>query len=733
MTGVRDEVPRERLLAELAHTRTAELVLVTAPAGSGKSTLARQWAERDARPHAYVPLSPHVDDPAVLALTLIQALETLGAPAPETRAVATGVEPTFSATVLPAMTSLARTRTGPYLLVIDDIHLVRAEPCQRLLAALCDGVPPGSHLALLTREASPTWLAPSRARGRLAEVDRSDLALDLDEAADLFTRLGVRASDDVVAEVVRNTEGWAVGVYLAAFTPTARGVADAARLATVPAGSDPHVVDYIRSEILRDVDVDTRDFLIRTSVLDELTGPACDATLDRVGSDAILTRLHRRNQLVIPLDREGRRYRFHHLLAEALQAELRMTEPQAIPMLHARAARWFDRHGDPDSAIRHATSAGDATLVAEFLWPQVPHSVGAGNPDRLRAWLGALSDRQIASDPWLCLASGWLSLQLGDQDGTARWVMTAERHAGKHWRSLVETDDFSASLAVLVAVIGRDGVDDMVTLCEKALRGLPADSPFRTAAAFLLGVGQTLRRDTERGLASLMEAERLARVLDVPQVQADALSWQAVLALERHDRDSAIRLVSEASVLIQRERLDRLATSAHLFTAQALVLALGGDPAAARIALGTARRMSGSLDEVLPWFAVCGRLILARAAMLLSDAGLARQLIREARTRMTPDLVGTVASDLLDRAETALQAGTFNGVSSLPLTTAELRVLQFMPSNLTFPMIGEHLFLSTNTVKTHVKSIYRKFGVYSRADAVERAREIGLVEAPVHD
>jgi LuxR family transcriptional regulator, maltose regulon positive regulatory protein len=324
-------------------------------------------------------------------------------------------------------------------------------------------------------------------------------------------------------------------------------------------------------------------------------------------------------------------------------------------------------------------------------------------------------------------------MQIGTQDGTAKWILTAQRHAGGQWRSSVTTDEYAASVAVLDAAVGRGGVGEMIALCDDALRGLPADSPYRAAAAFLRGVGLTLQRDTERGLVSLQEAERLARILNVPTVQADSLSWQGVLALGRGERDLAIRHISEAAVLVQRNHLDRLATSAHIFAAQALVLAVGGDPAAGRASLGIARRMSGALDEAFPWFAVCGRLIVARAAVLLGDRSMARQLIAEARARMTPDLRETLARDLLDEAEAALRSSTTDGIASSPLTTAELRVLQFLPSNLTFSMIGEHLFLSTNTVKTHARSIYRKFGVDSRAAAVTRARAIGLVEAPVHD
>ena len=734
MAAARSGVVRDRLLHRLEESLPTELVLITAPAGSGKSTLARQWAERDPRHAAHAQLGAHLDDPAALARTLIGALEPLGAPAPETLAAASGIEPAFSATLLPALTRLAGTRNVPYLLVIDDLHLVRSGACHRLLAALCDGVPSGSQVALLTREASPDWLARLRAQGRLVEIDRSDLALDVGEGAELFSGLGVQVDGDVIAQVVQKTEGWAVGVYLAALKQAAhRGESDAARLAAAPGGSDRYIVDYIRSEVLRDLDDDTRAFLTHTSVLDELSGPVCDAILERTDSAATLARLHDQSQLVIPLDREGRRYRYHHLLAEALQAELRINDPAAIASLHGRAACWFADQGDPDAAIRHATSSGDMALVGECVWPHVVACIGSGHPDRLRAWLGALSDRQIAADPWLSLAAGWLAMQMGDQDGTARWIVTAHRHAGREWRSHVTTEEYAASVAVLDAVVGGGGLSDMISLCEDALSGLPSDSPFLTAAAFLRGVGLTLQRDTERGLASLQDAERLARVLGVPQVQADSLSWQGVLALERGERELSIRLISEASVLIQRNHLDRLATSAHTFAAQALVLAVGGDPAAGRASLGIARRMSGMLDDVFPWFAVCGRLIVARAAVLLGDGGMARQLIAEAKARMTADLSDTLAVDLLNQAEAALRSSTGGGVASPPLTAAELRVLQFLPSNLTFPMVGEHLFLSTNTVKTHARSIYRKLGVDSRAGAVERARTIGLVEAPLHE
>lgn len=195
------------------------------------------------------------------------------------------------------------------------------------------------------------------------------------------------------------------------------------------------------------------------------------------------------------------------------------------------------------------------------------------------------------------------------------------------------------------------------------------------------------------------------------------------------DRAGGTRLITQARAIIGENELERLASAAHCVTAQALVTALQGDPDAAKV-LATARRLTTLASEIAPWFAVCGRLVQARAAVALGDGALARQLISEASARMTADLEGSLAQDLLDDAEHALSLLTVDGVATAALTAAEMRVLQFLPSHLQYPQIGEHLFLSANTVKSHVMSIYRKLAVSSRDQAVTRARELGLLESP---
>jgi len=261
---------------------------------------------------------------------------------------------------------------------------------------------------------------------------------------------------------------------------------------------------------------------------------------------------------------------------------------------------------------------------------------------------------------------------------------------------------------------------------------MPPDEGFRSAAVFIHGVALTLNYRTEEGLERLVEAERLARALDVPIVQADSLAWRGVLAMAVGDHPAGQQLIIRARQVILDHRLERLTSAAHSVTATALVQALRHD-AEARTTLATARRLTAQADDIAPWFEVCGRLIQARAATALDEASLAKQLIIEAQARMTPDLIGTLAQELLDEAEAALARLRADGVYTPTLTAAEMRVLQFLPSHLQLPQIGEHLFVTQNTVKTHVSSIHRKLGVTSRAQAVERARELGLLEAPAYD
>lgn len=721
-------VVRVRLLNRLAASAARPVVILSGPAGSGKSTLAGQLLDADDRARTIIRLAAHDDDPAVLAARVVKALGEIGPDAPAAGAALTVSEPGFSGVVLPAVTQLAATRERPYVLVVDDAHLLRRRQCTDLLVALADGIPSGSCLVLLTRERAPARLARARASGRMLELGPSDLVFDVDEATRLLRNLDLHLSASDVATLVEHTEGWAVALYLSGLALQRDRSPWAAAINSAPRGSDTYILDYVRSEVLDPLTADARSFLMRTSVLDELDVGPCNAVTQRTDSATTLAALSRNTQLVIAGEHEGR-FRCHHLLREALVADLELEEPELVPELHRRAARWFADTEDLDAGVRHAAAAHDVALVAELVWSGIVGCVGSGQPERLSVWLGGLPEREIAADRWLSLASAWSALQTGDPDRTGRWLLRSQTHAGHDWRVHMDSDEFAASLAVLEALVGRDGLEHSIELCDGAMAGLPPDSGFRAAAAFLRGVYLTLLRRPREARLSLEEAATLARALDVPIIQADALSWQGVLLILSGDTVRGSQLIAEASGLIRERHLDRLASSAHCITAQALLEAMTHRNDA-RLTLAKARRLTSLIPEIAPWFAVCGRIIQARAAVLLGDGALARILIADARRAMTADLVDSLAQDLLRDAEATLHSLTRDGVPAAALTTAEMRVLQFLPSHLTFPMIGEHLFLSQNTVKTHALSVYRKLGVASRFEAVEVAQSLGLVDGP---
>jgi LuxR family maltose regulon positive regulatory protein len=524
-----------------------------------------------------------------------------------------------------------------------------------------------------------------------------------------------------------------VGLYLMALSLQKHGDRGWSQARVAPTGSDQFVVDYLRAEVLAELAEPTRDFLRRTSILDELNGPLCDAVVDRCDSVAVLSDLSRQLPLVVALDDVGHRYRYHHLLADALRADLEGQEPWLVPELHTRASAWYQSRGDLDPAIRHAKAAGDLERTGALVWAGVPGCIASGRPDRLGSWLGDLDDVEVRSDRWLTLAAAWLGLQTGDPDRMTRWILAAEAQAGPGWTTRIAGEEFAASLASIHITIGDFGLQGSIELCRGVAQGLPPESGFRASGLQNEGIALTLTRRFPEGQASLQQAERLGRALGIPVIEANALAWQGLLALLADDWVLGAPLIARAGDLVRRHGLDRLATSAMSVTAMALLEAARGDRDQARVTLGIARRLTSKVSRIAPWFAVAGPLVQARAAILLGDGALARTLHAEARHRMIPDLADTLLVDFLADTESLLRTLQADGVSGAALTAAELRVLQFLPSRLTFQQIGEHLFLSQTTIKTHAQSIYRKLGASSRDEAVARAQSLGLVESPALD
>ena len=403
-------------------------MLLTAPAGYGKTTLLTEWAAADDRPFVWIRLIEADNDPALFVAAVVDGLdemkETVGGVA------ATLVEPEVGASTIlfSRLARVVRARRRPFVLVFDDVHVLRDRECLEALTVIVDQLPDGAQVALASRTEPALKLGRRRADRGLAELKQRDLAMTRSEGGELLARMGLRLSPADVATLLRRAEGWPVAVYLAGLS--LRGQRDVGRAVARFAGADRLVVDYLRDEFLAGLSRRKLEFLTRTSVLDTLAGPICDAVLERSGSAQVLRELARSNTLLVPLDRSDLAYRYHALFAEMLTAELRHREPESEPPLHRRASAWYAERRDFSQAIEHSIAAEDVERAAELICGSLSDYLNRGSLATIRSWLNRFSDEQIATSPALCLAAATVALAHGDGAVAEHWARIGVKALG---------------------------------------------------------------------------------------------------------------------------------------------------------------------------------------------------------------------------------------------------------------------------------------------------------------
>ena len=709
----------DRLLAN-----AAPVVCVVAPAGYGKTTLLAQWAQHKGPRVGWVSVDQRDNDPAVLLTYLAVALDRIEPIDPRVFRALAGP----GASIVGAVTRLAAAVAAmpqPVALVLDQVELLGNQQCLDAVAELAAELPAGSQLLLASRARPPLPVALLRAQGRMVEIGAEELAMDHQEAELLLKGAEVDVSGVDVVELVGRTEGWPVGLYLAALALKAGGPQATAGPAFT--GDDRFMADYLWSELLGRLPHQTVSFLTRTAVLERMCGPLCDAVLDTTGSAHFLASLEASNLLLVPLDRRRRWYRYHHLFRELLTTELDRREPELVPELHARAAGWWEANGLPETAIDHAQAAGDADRVARLVWKLALPAYGAGRVDTARRWFGWFEDQGLLGRyPPVAVLGAWLHALVGEPVAAERWANAAEQGpvAGG---TLPDGSTTQSYLAMLRALLCRDGVDRMRADTQAALGELGAGSQWRPTAQLLEGICYLLAGETDRANLLLAHAVEVATGAGALPAAALGLAERSVVAMQRQDWKQAATLAEQASGVVRDGRLDNYVASALVHAVAARTAVHRGDVPQAQAQLGRAARLRPLLTYALPYLAVQTLLELGRGYLTLDDAAGARVVLRQARDilRRRPDLgiLPKEAEELGGKLD-AIRGGTV-GVSSL--TTAELRLLPLLPTHLSFREIGQRLYLSPHTVKTQAISIYRKLGVSSRGQAIQRARDLGLL------
>lgn len=455
---VRSElVPRPRLIERLNAGLHRKLTLISAPAGFGKTTLLSEWIAGCGRPVAWVSLDESDNDPARFLAYFVAALQTLALSADGT-SVIEGIEarqetvanigeaalamlqspqPPPIESILTTLINEIAIITNEFVLVLDDYHLIDAYPIHDALTFLLGHLPPQMHLSIAGRADPPLPLARLRGRGQLTELRAADLRFTPDEAAAFLNDvMGLGLSTEDIATLDARTEGWIAGLQMAALSMQARK--DVSGFIKAFSGSHRFVLDYLVEEVLDRQSSDVQEFLLKTSILERMTAPLCDAVTGRAGSQIILTRLEQANLFLIPLDDERRWYRYHHLFADLLRSRLEQPLPSVspasgedegggVPALHRRASEWYEKKGLISEAVGYALAANDIERVVRLVAGNALAMIYHSELRTLVRWLDALPDEAVRSQPWLCVAHAWTLAQAGKFDAVEPLLQEVEK------------------------------------------------------------------------------------------------------------------------------------------------------------------------------------------------------------------------------------------------------------------------------------------------------------------
>jgi LuxR family maltose regulon positive regulatory protein len=719
-------LPRPGLQSRLQSSLQAKLCLLAAPAGFGKTTLLAQWRQAaGGRRVAWVSLEERDNDPTRFWSYLVAALRTVE---PGVGAVAQGAlrgpSVELERVVVPSLVNDLSTVSGPLGLVLDDYHVVTDATCHQTLGWFLDHLPAEVHVVLSTRVDPPLPLARMRARGELAELRAAELQFTDEETAALLNdSMGLALAAEEVARLTERTEGWAAGLVLAGLS--LRDRPDPSGFIAAFSGRDRHVADYLLAEILERQPPELRAFLLRTSVLERLSGPLCDAVLETQGSAALLRELEASNLFVVPLDDRRQWYRYHQLFAQLLRLELAQRDRELVPVLHRRAAAWHQAAGQIDEAIGHATAAEEfaeaGALIARH-W--ATHWLG-GQRATVARWLEGLPEAAILADPPVALIAAWSrGFQGASKQDTERWLAAAEDEGyGGPAPDGMRSQAFGAALARATLIF--DDVGRSAAAASRALE-LAGDQPAESAwAGSALGQALYLSGQAAEARPWLEDLVSQVPASVQPYAVVTALAVLSLLAADQDDPDAA-SLARGAVATAEAQAVTFEPLSGIIYLALGRALSRQGELAEAEGQLGRALELfevdSMGLHRTL------ALLVLALVRHGRGDLPGARALADQAHELVDQSTDPGMLPSLLKQVEETLGSASLQRVALVePLTERELAVLRLLPTGLSTREIAREFSVSINTVRSQVQAIYRKLGVGSRAEAVTHARQLGLL------
>jgi ATP/maltotriose-dependent transcriptional regulator MalT len=723
----RATVDRPRITQALDAVPDAALTLVAAPAGYGKTTAVRAWCATTAAALAWVTIDVGDNDLSRLWRHVATAVDRvrpgLGRRALRRLDVAGG---SVDAAVDELMNGIAVFRQ-PLILVLDDLHAVTSDECLASIDHALTHRPSNARLILVTRVDPDLNLAGLRAAGALVELRASDLAFTREETREmLITRGGLELGPEEIDLLVSRTEGWPAAIVLAELW--LRTVSDPATAVRVFGGEHRFVADYLSSEVLAALDDDRRGLLYAGAVLGEFTADLCDSVLGRTDSARLLAELEHANLLLSRLEQSDW-FRIHPLLAEYARAELAAAEPDASRRIHRRAADWFTSRGQPAEAVAHASAAGDHDFVARTLVEYHLSLVRSGGGRTFLRWFETLPEERIVEHPELPAAAAIAGILVGRNIAELRRFLALSDRANEG-RAPSSDPSFATWGLIARALVLEGGVAQAVETGRRAVELAERGSDEATTGA-LVAYARTLYLGgrLEEAAAAATRALEHPDLDRRPPSMVLAHATLALIAAERGRLATARRHAEKAKDGVGRTGTSRSWLGAHASAALGTVLAAEGHFTEAEHEFVTAERFFDDDEPSLHHAWIC--VLLAGVRVQRGHVDDAESALRAARDALdelgdsgrVPALADAVEQELAGARSRADRGEVLDAPSE-----AELTVLQLLASDLTAREIGERLFLSPNTIRSHKRALYRKLGAHSQAEAVARATVLGLLE-----
>ncbi|MEZ4663930.1 MAG: hypothetical protein R2911_40875, partial [Caldilineaceae bacterium] len=641
-------VARPAVTAKLQRGVAFPLTLVAAPAGFGKTTLVSEWIAQSGRRVAWLSLDDEDNDPGRFLTYFVTALHSIHAAIGENTLAALQAPqlPPLTALLTPLLNDLHQL-AEPIALVLDDYHLISAQPIHEALIFLIEHLPPNLRLILTTRMDPPLPLARWRVRGQLAEVRVDDLRFDAAEAALFFNQImDLPLTPADVARLETRTEGWIAGLQLAALSM--QGRSDIADFIQSFSGSHRHIFSYLIEEVLNQRPAGTLDFLLQTALLERFNADLCNAVTGLTDSQALLERIEQANLFLIPLDDERKWYRYHHLFAEVLRDHLQQAAAQTIPTLHQRAATWFATQELWPEAIAHALAATDYALAAQmiegvgialFAQPNIQHS--------LQRWLSALPTAFIRARPRLCLMQAWIRFAHADNSTALQWVTHAEAALPDHKLALSAAAGAAeiaaealAMRTVLAAYNANIASTEVLAYGSQALATLgETQYSFRGMAACGMGMAYLKQGNVIGAEEAMAEATRMSRAAGNAYMQVAFASSQVMMQRTRGALNRALETGHENLAWLRQHGAFAYPTFGTLYLALADLLREQNQLESAHHYAQSA--VTHSDQELNPSILIFSRLALIRVKQAQGDWPQVWQLMEDVAslTQQHPNLL----------------------------------------------------------------------------------------------